>query len=80
MASKNDLNNAQQLVRQNKKACVANLCEIIYKKVMGKNGRIPYRFMNNSKDSHSSIGDNEPKRGEDLLVQPTLKNISKRQQ
>ena len=45
MASESDLNDAQELVKKNKKACIANLGEIIHKKVMGKNGRMPYRFM-----------------------------------
>ena len=38
----NLVNDAQQLVRQKKKACVANLCEIIHKKVMETSGQIPY--------------------------------------
>ena len=36
MASKSDLNDAQELVKKNKKACIANLCEIIHKKVTEK--------------------------------------------
>ena len=33
MSSESDLDNAQKLVRKNKKACIANLCEIIHKKL-----------------------------------------------
>ena len=45
MASESDLNDAQKLVKKNKKACIANLCEIIHKKVLENNGRMPYKFM-----------------------------------
>ena len=47
MASKksNALTDAQKVVRQNKKACLANLCEVIHKKVTANNGRMPYGYM-----------------------------------
>jgi len=39
------LTDAQKVVRQNKKACLANLCEVIHKKVTANNGRMPYGYM-----------------------------------
>ena len=47
MASKknNALTDAQKVVRQNKKACLANLCEVIHQKVTANNGRMPYRYI-----------------------------------
>ena len=45
MASESDLNDAQEIVKKNKKACIANLCEIIHKKVMEINDRMLYSFM-----------------------------------
>ena len=40
-----DVCDAQQLARQNKKACLLNLCETIQKKVQENNGRMPHKFM-----------------------------------
>ena len=40
-----DVCDAKQLVRQNKKACLLNLCETIHKKVQENNGRMPHKFM-----------------------------------
>ena len=45
MTSKNALSDAKKLVWQNKKACLQNLCEIIHKKEMSNNGRMPYGYM-----------------------------------
>jgi len=45
MATKKDLTDGQKLVRANKKACLANLCEIIHNKVLSNDGRMPYRYM-----------------------------------
>jgi len=47
---------SQKLVRANKKACLANLCETIHNKVLSNDGRMPYRYMptlikENQKDS-----------------------------
>ena len=45
MASKHALSDAQKVVRKNKRACLINLCEMIHKKVMSNNGRMPYGYM-----------------------------------
>ena len=46
MASrKNALIDAQKVVRQNKKACLENLCEVIHHKVISNDGRMPYGYM-----------------------------------
>ena len=46
MASGNNaLTDAQKVVRQNKKACLANLCEVIHQNVTANNGRMPYGYM-----------------------------------
>jgi len=39
------LTDAQKVARQNKKACLANLCEVIHKKVTANNARMPYGYM-----------------------------------
>ena len=44
-SSNNALTDAQKVVRQNKKACLANLCEVIHRKVTANNGRMPYGYM-----------------------------------
>ena len=44
MATRNTTD-AQKIVKQNKKACLDNLCDLIHKKVLYNNGRMPYGFM-----------------------------------
>ena len=46
MASRNAITDAQRIVKVNKKACLENLCNLIHKKVLSNNGRMPYGYMN----------------------------------
>ena len=45
MVSRKDISEAQRFVKENKKACLLNLCEQIHKKVQDNNGRMPHKFM-----------------------------------
>ena len=46
MAARKNTTDAQKKARQNKKACLDNLCNLIHEKVLSNNGRMPYGFMN----------------------------------
>ena len=52
MPRRRNLTDGEKLVRANKKACLSNLCKIIYDKVSSNGGEMPYRYMANLVKDH----------------------------